>query len=267
MFYNARWYDPYRNHMTQPDSIVPDSYNPLDWNRYSYVRYNPLKYTDPTGHDPACGPDGIWCGTDGSGYAGGTGSKGGGRREERNGGSLTDDDLCKKIGGCDEKTSLYDLLPITGTQICGFILQNPSVCNADYSGLFDPYNPYSIQVLLSYIPIFVWNPYSIDWGAVSIDVIGIAADLYSPAQPYATRVEIAGATLNSIDLTISTIEVDYYLHGKLPSADWIDFTLDILAVPPEIGIYASLVGLSYNLTKGFDVFYSQRLYGPPQPYK
>lgn len=69
MFYNARWYDPYRNHMTQPDSIVPDSYNPLDWNRYSYVRYNPLKYTDPSGHDPACGPDG-------SGYAGGAGSKG-----------------------------------------------------------------------------------------------------------------------------------------------------------------------------------------------
>jgi len=78
MFYNARWYDPGISHFTQPDTIVPDSYNPLDWNRYSYVRYNPLKYTDPSGHDPACGPDGIWCGYDGSGYAGGTGSKGGG---------------------------------------------------------------------------------------------------------------------------------------------------------------------------------------------
>jgi len=78
MFHNAKWYDPGINHFTQPDSIVPDSYNPLDWNRYSYVRYNPLKYTDPSGHDPKCGPDGIWCGTDGSGYAGGTGSKGGG---------------------------------------------------------------------------------------------------------------------------------------------------------------------------------------------
>lgn len=50
MFYNARWYDPYLNHMTQPDSIVPDPYNPQDWNRYSYVRYNPIRYTDPTGH-------------------------------------------------------------------------------------------------------------------------------------------------------------------------------------------------------------------------
>jgi RHS repeat-associated protein len=28
MFYNARWYDPYRNHFTQPDTIVPDPYNP-----------------------------------------------------------------------------------------------------------------------------------------------------------------------------------------------------------------------------------------------
>jgi hypothetical protein len=52
MFYNARWYDPYLNHFTQPDSIVPDPYNPQDWNRYSYARNNPLKYTDPSGHRP-----------------------------------------------------------------------------------------------------------------------------------------------------------------------------------------------------------------------
>jgi RHS repeat-associated protein len=52
MFYNARWYDPYLNHFTQPDSIVPDPYNPQDWNRYSYARNNPLKYTDPDGHVP-----------------------------------------------------------------------------------------------------------------------------------------------------------------------------------------------------------------------
>ncbi|NOH04083.1 MAG: hypothetical protein HND47_19995 [Chloroflexi bacterium] len=60
MYYNARWYDPYLNHMTQPDSIVPDPYNPLDWNRYSYARYNPLRYTDPSGHVP-CTDDG-YCG-------------------------------------------------------------------------------------------------------------------------------------------------------------------------------------------------------------
>jgi RHS repeat-associated protein len=51
-FYNSRWYDPYLNRFTQPDSIIPDQYNPQDWDRYSYCRNNPLKYTDPTGYDP-----------------------------------------------------------------------------------------------------------------------------------------------------------------------------------------------------------------------
>ncbi|NOH04086.1 MAG: hypothetical protein HND47_20010 [Chloroflexi bacterium] len=50
MYYNARWYDPYLNHMTQPDSIVPDPYNSQDYDRYAYARNNPLRYNDPTGH-------------------------------------------------------------------------------------------------------------------------------------------------------------------------------------------------------------------------
>ena len=60
-FYNARWYDPYLNHFTQPDSIVPDPYNPQDWNRYSYVRNNPVRYIDPSGHmiDDGCKTDGC----------------------------------------------------------------------------------------------------------------------------------------------------------------------------------------------------------------
>ena len=47
---NARWYDPYLNHFTQPDSIVPDPSNSQDWDRYAYTANNPLRYTDPTGH-------------------------------------------------------------------------------------------------------------------------------------------------------------------------------------------------------------------------
>src|SRR5574338_1319626 len=47
MYYGARWYDPYLNHFTQPDSIVPDPYNPQGWDRYAYVLNNPLRYTDP----------------------------------------------------------------------------------------------------------------------------------------------------------------------------------------------------------------------------
>jgi RHS repeat-associated protein len=50
LFYNARWYDPYLNHFTQPDTIVPDPYNPQAWDHYAYVSNNPIRNNDPTGH-------------------------------------------------------------------------------------------------------------------------------------------------------------------------------------------------------------------------
>jgi RHS repeat-associated protein len=52
MDYKARFYSPYLNHFTQPDTIVSDPYNPQAWNRYAYVLNNPIRYNDPTGHIP-----------------------------------------------------------------------------------------------------------------------------------------------------------------------------------------------------------------------
>jgi RHS repeat-associated protein len=49
-FYQARWYDPYLNRWTQPDTIIPDIYNPIDLDRYAYVRNNPILNNDPSGH-------------------------------------------------------------------------------------------------------------------------------------------------------------------------------------------------------------------------
>jgi len=46
--------------------LIPNPQNVLDYNRYAYARYNPLKYGDPTGHNPKCGPDGVWCDDDSS---------------------------------------------------------------------------------------------------------------------------------------------------------------------------------------------------------
>ena len=50
MDYKARFYSPYLNHMTQPDTIIPDASNPQAWNRFGYVLNNPINYSDPSGH-------------------------------------------------------------------------------------------------------------------------------------------------------------------------------------------------------------------------
>jgi RHS repeat-associated protein len=49
-FYNARWYDPYINRWTSPDSIIPDPNNPQSFDRYAYANNNPVRYSDPSGH-------------------------------------------------------------------------------------------------------------------------------------------------------------------------------------------------------------------------
>jgi len=55
-YFNARFYDPYLTHFSQPDSIIPNLYNPQDLNRYSYVNNNPINLNDPSGHKHTCNP-------------------------------------------------------------------------------------------------------------------------------------------------------------------------------------------------------------------
>jgi RHS repeat-associated protein len=92
MDYKARFYSPYLNHFTQPDSIVPDPYHPQDWDRYSYARNNPLKYTDPSGHF-TCSSDrnsDDYCpGNNGSISSNGTGNRSG--RDSGEAGNVTID--------------------------------------------------------------------------------------------------------------------------------------------------------------------------------
>jgi RHS repeat-associated protein len=62
--FKARWLDPVLGRFAQADSIIPGAGNPLAWDRYQFVYSNPVKYTDPSGHNPKCGPDGIFCDPD-----------------------------------------------------------------------------------------------------------------------------------------------------------------------------------------------------------
>jgi RHS repeat-associated protein len=50
MDYKARFYSPYLNRFTQPDTVIPDQTNPQSWNRFSYVTNRPILFIDPTGH-------------------------------------------------------------------------------------------------------------------------------------------------------------------------------------------------------------------------
>jgi hypothetical protein len=52
-------YDPALGRFTSADTIIPSGIQGLD--RYAYVNNSPVMYTDPSGHNPACGPDGIYC--------------------------------------------------------------------------------------------------------------------------------------------------------------------------------------------------------------
>ena len=50
-YYGARFYDPYLNRWTQPDSIIPlESQVVQAWDRYAYSNNNPINRIDPTGH-------------------------------------------------------------------------------------------------------------------------------------------------------------------------------------------------------------------------
>ena len=68
MDYNARFYDPYITHFSQPDTIIPDLYDPQSLNRYAYTRDNPINFTDPSGHY-LCDEDGNCYGSGGDWHA------------------------------------------------------------------------------------------------------------------------------------------------------------------------------------------------------
>lgn len=63
-YYRARYYDPLIGRFIQADSIVPNAGDPASFDRYAYVRNSPVNFVDPSGHNPRCGPDGVWCDND-----------------------------------------------------------------------------------------------------------------------------------------------------------------------------------------------------------
>jgi RHS repeat-associated protein len=62
--YKARWYDPLLGRFLMEDTIIPNQ-GVMRLDRYSGMMNNPLKYIDPSGNNPECGPDGIFCNSQG----------------------------------------------------------------------------------------------------------------------------------------------------------------------------------------------------------
>jgi RHS repeat-associated protein len=49
LYLRARWYTPYLNRFTSPDTVVPDYQNPPSIHRYLYAFANPVSFRDPSG--------------------------------------------------------------------------------------------------------------------------------------------------------------------------------------------------------------------------
>jgi RHS repeat-associated protein len=61
MDYRARFYSPSILRWTQPDPFVPEVGGQQAYNRYTYALNSPQNYIDPSGHNPKCGPGGMFC--------------------------------------------------------------------------------------------------------------------------------------------------------------------------------------------------------------
>jgi RHS repeat-associated protein len=275
MDYKARFYSPYINHFTQPDTVVPNPINPQLLNRYSYVSNRPLNFNDPSGH-ARCG-DGERINCDGNLNSHSLGGPRpnphvgcGGMGQRSCGGNLPQEDKVVSIVSNEGPSIIYD---------DRFFDFDPARTIIDPDLTFDPFY-YHRRVLdcatnTCHIRLYeVPGEYRIDWSRVdrtslAVDVAGLIASVIGlgpvmKALKLTTKAEVTAIKVANFN----TSAVSLGLAAQ--KRDITGVALTIISFYPPASVAGSLASVLNDLSDAVCFVPDQpaslptgHIYGPP----
>jgi hypothetical protein len=251
-------------HFTQADSVIPGAGNSAAWDRYAYTLSNPLRYTDPSGHKCVSEGPGDCLNNDnetpinGAGGAGSGGGSGGG-------GPITFTPLPGWQPNIISSNG-YPIIPglPSGQDICSFMLSGSGseyMCGADYSGLFDQSNPFSIPSLMGTIPYIRYDLSRVDPNSLAWDTVGLGLSItgiksVQNGLAIASGIKPVNATIRLIDsavkgTTFTHTSYSLYYIVSDEKVDTVALATTIVSIYPPAAVGASSISILRDLSAGF----------------